>query len=252
MTPVESFEQFYKEELLPAMPQLKKTAASARSVGFIALGLAIILAILWFTNWFHPPGLLIFLFIVGIIVAFYFYQNSRENYIYKYKEAIVQKIINHIVPDAVYKAQTSISQKEYKASGLFRYYYDDFAGDDFISGVYNNVFFRCCDLDVSRKRSSRVFKGFFLNAKLGNTVKGGTYIWDRDFVQLPDSLYEEAYRMMPLPKVWKVPVNDVAFNKCFKVYSSYPAEAAMILTPLLINQMVNLRENYIQALLFLL
>jgi hypothetical protein len=243
MNALEDFEQFFREELLPAMPQLKAKAVSARVVGFVALGLAVVLVILWFSNWLHPSGLLIFLLIMGVIVALYFYQNSRENFIYQYKEAVVQKVINHLVPGAVYKPQISISQKEYKASGLFRHYYDDFSGDDFISGIYNNVSFRCGDLDVSRKRSSRIFKGFFFNAKISSTIRGGTYIWDRDFVQLPDSLLEEAYRMMPLPRVWKVPVTNADFNKCFKVYSSYPAEASVILTPGLITQMVNLRQK---------
>jgi hypothetical protein len=45
----------------------------------------------------------------------------------------------------------------------------------------------------------------------------------------------------PLPRVFKVPSGSDVFDKYFEVYSSYPAEAAVLLTQDRMQGMINLK-----------
>ena len=172
----------------------------------------------------------------------YFYSKRHDTFNDDYKELIVKKIIDHVLPGTSYKPDFCVSQKEYKVSGLFRTWYDDYFGDDFMEGIYKNIPFRCSGLETKYENNVTIFKGFFLNIRLSNLFAGGTYIWDRDFEQLPASMMDD-YRMMPLPHVVRIPITGNNFNQYFSVCSTTPYEAVSLLSAERIRQIFELRQK---------
>lgn len=244
MTPLESFEEFYKKDFLPAIPQLKKAANTADSMAFAGAGFILVAIFLFIVSpgiFSGYSGIIILLALVAAIIAFYKYAKRRDAFDYRYKDLVVKKIIDKIIPGSVYKPDGYLSHKDYKASGLFRYYYDDYTGDDFISGVYNNVPFRCSGLETRYENNAIIFRGFFYVFNISSMIRGGTYVWCSDFEQLPVSMMDD-YRMMPLPHVHRVPVNGKVFNDYFSVCSTLPSEAGWLLSTERLSQMIRLRE----------
>jgi hypothetical protein len=246
MTPLEEFENFYIQKLQPVMGKLKKECSSADNWGYVALFSFIIALISGITALRNSrvsfAGILSITSLGATIVSVYLFTKRNDNFTDDYKQLIVKEIINHVIPGAMYKPDFCISQKEYKASGLFRIWYDDYSGDDFIEGTYKNVSFRCSGLETSYENNATIFKGFFFNGKISSAVMGGTYIWDSNFEQLPATLMDE-YRMMPLPRVARVAVSNNTFNNYFSVCSTIPYEALTLLTTERINQMINLKKK---------
>jgi len=245
------FETFYQTRLQPSLGGLKLQNDEAQKwkVAGIAFALFSICA---FALGLTYVGIL---FILIVILSIYKYTKGTDSYIEKYKETIINEIINFIQPGFTYKPKNYVSSKEYKASGLYRYIYKNYDGDDHIQGNYKGVNFHCSEIETSYDThqempirnmrnggSLTIFKGLFFVAVINN-FRGGTYIWTRGDEQLAASIMDEHYRMFPLPHVYKLKVAHEEFNNYFSAYSSYPAEADILLTQEMVQHIVNFRKQ---------
>jgi hypothetical protein len=86
-----------------------------------------------------------FLFIVMVPAIVSLIKYTQKNDVFKrdFKEFIIKEIINNISPGIIYKPDESITEREYKASSLFRRYFDYFDGSDYMEGMINNVSPHC-------------------------------------------------------------------------------------------------------------
>ena len=107
MTALEEFENFYTTELLPVMDKLKAECASADNWGYIALFSFFLFAALGIAsltqNGLHATGIISIAAGVLGIVSVYFYSKRNDTFSDDYKELIVKKIIDHVLPGTSYK-----------------------------------------------------------------------------------------------------------------------------------------------------
>lgn len=252
------FESFYKEKLDPLMPQLKKEARGTDAWGYAIFFflILIILAAYWHfqLNKIENIGTVFLLLFIGIGISIYNYGTRANRFDDDYRNLLIREIINHILPGTTYLPDSCINEVNYKKSCLCRYPYSAFEGSDLMKGNYKGVNFHCSQVESADTNTidsvgvstdaTDIFNGLFLIVPISNGYSGGTYIWPRGGEQLPVSIMDEAYRLMPMPRTWDVPFNDPAFNEYFRVCSTYPDEAREILTPVIRAKMVALTEEF--------
>lgn len=251
MERIKDFETFYKTKLLHFINDLELQRNEAGKWSFAGTGF-ILLAICCFFIYQVVAGIV---FSILIFFSFYKYTKKKEAFDDNYKKTIINEIINFINPGLSYKPDTYVSSKEYRASGLYRYKYNNYDGDDYIEGDYKNVNFHCSEIETSfdsyqdvplrsiqNGNSLIIFKGLFFVARI-NYFKGGTYIWNRGDEQLAVSIMDEHYRLFSLPRVYRIKVAHEQFNKYFSVYSTYPAEAEVLLNQEMLQRITDFRKQ---------
>lgn len=257
MEPVKDFETFYSLRLLPYLEKLKEQRNEMynwKMLGILSAAGVFLCFISFQTNLISDSLLLVFLFFVVLLVSIYFYTKRSDQYLDNFKEKVIGQIITTLNPSAVYKPMGFVSQKEYRASGLYRRKYTQFDGDDYWEGVYKNVPFHCSEIETKYEDSSgivhHIFKGLFFSARLNKSFKGRTYVWAKGDEQLPVSIADEHARMIQLPDVRKFNMNDVTFNQYFSVYGLDASEAAFIIDPPMMQHMLKLRAQLHRKIVF--
>jgi hypothetical protein len=213
MDQIPDFDSFYTLKLAPHIDQLRaecKTADTWGIIGLISFVVAIIMIYLGLQlKLFKGYDGFLFIVMVPAIVSLIKYTQKNDVFKRDFKEFIIKEIINNISPGIIYKPDESITEREYKASSLFRRYFDYFDGSDYMEGMINNVSFHCSEICTQHDDGTRqitIFKGLFFVVKISEHFTGGTYAWARGEEQLPATIYEEEYLLMHMP-----PVHDIRF-----------------------------------------
>ncbi len=245
------FENFYNTHLAPSSKQLRGDAKRVDSWHLIAAlaGLAILATAFGFASGYFSgatTGLLFGLLIAVFVVACFKMGTQNNKFADDIKATVISKIIDHLCPGVQYHPDSFIDAAEYKASSLFRHYYDHYDGGDLVQGVIDTVPFRCSDLfttfDFGRGQAP-VFRGLFFSAKINPRFDGCTYIWPWDRVQLPASIMDEAYRLDPMPHVSDIHTGDSEFENYFRVCSNTPKLAQEILSEKMMDNMLRLAKG---------
>jgi hypothetical protein len=119
-----------------------------------------------------------FILIAPALVSFFKYTKKNDLFKKDFKTFVIKEIINHVSPGIIYKPDQLITEREYKASSLFRRYFDYFDGSDYMEGVINNVSFHCSEICTQYDDGTRqitIFKGLFFVVKINDRFTGGTY-----------------------------------------------------------------------------
>ncbi|MFT3682289.1 MAG: DUF3137 domain-containing protein [Ferruginibacter sp.] len=236
MEEISSFDEFYDIKLKPYLGALKKQSRAAGYWG-IAMVVHVILVIPALVyglaeasgargNW------IIAMTIALAIISIYKYTSLNDNYESNFKDQVIRQVIHFIHPGLLYKPDNYIPVSTYKKSSLYRSYYEYYEGNDLIEGTYRNVPFQCSALSVSKSRGRQsyltVFTGLFFAAPV--RVSGCTYVWLKGHEQLPTSIADERYRLLPMPNVVKMDCRNGEFEKYYAVYTNDVAEAENLLT----------------------
>lgn len=247
---IKNFEVFYEVKLLPYIHKLKVQ----RRLASFWFGITAILGCTFLPFFALVVGTqtetstkLVFAGIT-ILLLFCIHQCTKNKDAFEdgFKEIIIGQIINFIHPGLSYKSGISVSSVDYKNSCLFRNNYYNYGGDDLVSGVYKNVNFKCSELSVSELRrdyTDTIFHGLFFAARLNTDFSGGTYIWRNNNIQLPATIADEHYRMMPMPEVTRVDLLNGSFEKYYSVYTTDINEASAIVTNEMMDRIMNFREQ---------
>jgi hypothetical protein len=234
MEQIKSFDEFYEVKLKPYLTDLQRQNKSAGYWG-IAMFISVLLLV---------PGLVLGTTILGgwtitsalllVVACVYNYTKINDAYENNFKKQVISQIIDFINPALLYKPNEHIHSSLYKHSSLFRKNYEYYEGDGLIEGSYKNVAFKCSELDVSNSGGGPdhrfIFKGLFFAAPINRKFNGGTYIWSRGVEQLPVSIADERYRLMPMPHIVKINFTNGIFEKHYSVFGTDVYEASEILT----------------------
>ena len=143
---------------------------------------------------------------------------------------------------------------EYRSSDLFRKSFDRYKGDDLISGVIENTDFRCSELHTEykttttdskgnrRTRWHTIFRGLFFHADFNKEFLGKTYVTPDLMEKIFGSFGRRIQKFTGNAALVKL--ENPVFEKYFVVHATDQIEARYILTPTMMEAMVNLRETY--------
>jgi len=256
MKSTEELHQLYESDLKPALEAIEGRRKSI----LIKYTISIIGMLASFMAAFFLAEKYIFVFYLAIaaiigLMAFLFLVVKKEQKEYRaiYKRDVVKAIVKLINPDWQYDSEGRISSNDYRNSQLFAKSWDKYEGDDLVSGVIEKTDFQFSELhtqyktiktDSEGKREEdwhTIFKGLFAHADFNKEIKGRTFILpesaSKSFSKYGDDISSAGETKL-------VKLENPEFEKAFKVYSTDQIESRYILTPTMMESIVNIYKKY--------
>ncbi|HSH51857.1 MAG TPA: DUF3137 domain-containing protein [Bacteroidales bacterium] len=192
-------------------------------------------------------GVLIVLFGLGYTVIIYF------KYRKQFKDKVVSKVINLINPDFHYNANRHIEVNEFNDSKIFSTKAERCNGDDYVSGKIEKTDFKFSELNAHYKTVSTedgkkktewhsIFRGLFFHAVFNKSIQGTTHVLPDKAERLLGKFGQKLQKNKSRGELVKL--EDLEFEKHFVVYSSSQIEARYILTPVMMESMVEICKKY--------
>lgn len=151
----------------------------------------------------------------------------------EYKNVYVLNFLKQNFEDIIYKPEEGINKKEIKKYNTLNLG-DRFTSNDYIYGTYKNVKFEQSDIHIQKKYEEEdkdgnkiitwetIFEGRYMIFDFNKNFKANVQVISNNFTKssLPHSKNNK-----------KVKLEDIEFNKMFKIYSEIEHDAFYILTP---------------------
>lgn len=250
----ENLKQLYETELktsIAGIDDKRKAVVKSFATMFV-------LIILMFASFVLIPPNFYLSVIVGIILiiaAIVFFVKGVYRFLKfrsEYKSSVVKKVVQFINPKFMYDANKHISLNNFMMSKLGSNKINKAVGDDYVCGIIDKTVFEFSELiaqyewedtDHDGKKVMRVenhFNGLFFLADFNKHIQGETFVMpdtvERILGKFGQSLQKSA-------KGDLVKLENPEFEKLFAVFSSYQNEARYILTPAIMEGMVNIRKK---------
>ncbi len=263
MPDIKNFEDFYALKVAPNAGRFRQEGESNdvwKIIMYISIPLTLFsLLVIMLNGTGEYSGAFVGMLIAFTLFSIYRFTSTDNRYVNDFKETVIKEIISYLHPGLVYKPGEMITEQEYRQSGLFRWRFEYYEGDDYIEGVYKNVSFHCSEIktsiDVTRRSDvvwgmtkgadqyGVIFKGLFFTAKVNDAFTGGTYVWIRGKEQLGTSVADEEYRMFRFPRTVHVNTGNAMFDSVYSVYSTNPAEAHAIINNEMMDCLLRFRSQ---------
>ncbi len=222
---------------------------------FLAVALVIYTVILVVLDDTNPIGLLPLLFaalciIVSIVINNIGYADKRS-FKASFKSKIVQALLNDTYEKVLYKPESSINESEITESKLARKP-DRFVGEDFVSGIYQNIRFRSSEVILKQRRTS--------STKYGTTTTYVPYFTGRWYIFEFRKSFKEQLRVIEndfsnwgfAPSGFhKIETESIGFNNEFRIESTNQEFAFYIITPQMIESLKIIERNFKGSISFL-
>lgn len=200
--------------------------------------------------------MIFFILCLGVGVSLYL---DYTKYRREFKAKVIAQVIKVINCKFSYQAKEYIRREEFDRSVLFtQSKVNVYRGDDYVSGVINNVPFRFSEVNAKRttgsgksKRTHRIFHGLYIVIQSPKKFeKGHTVIYPDiaekslgklvgKFLQKKRSLFSDLNL---------VSLEDPLFEREFAVYAHDQIESRYILTPDIMENLVRFLKRYKRAL----
>ncbi|QVK21487.1 DUF3137 domain-containing protein [Mycoplasmatota bacterium] len=198
-----------------------------------------LLAIIGFLGGFaQGSGSPIFYFLIFIGVILIIIGSSKvRNLSIEFKNKFLVELLNKKFTNVIFDASNGISRSEVrKAEMLPRG--DRFKSNDYISAEYDGVNFKMSDILIQERHSDgkntryvTVFKGPFMEFDFHKEVVGKMQVREKSRISLFDR-YE------------RIKLEGVEFNKTFKVYATDSHTAFYVLTPTIMEKLIEIENDY--------
>jgi hypothetical protein len=197
-----------------------------------------------------------------LFLIFYVYQTSerKKEYRSSFKSNVVAEIVNQINSEWQYQSDSHIGEDTYQRSGLFTHHYDRYSGDDFVTGKIDRTDFQFSELHTQYKQVTygakgqrheqwiTIFKGLFMHADFNKEFKGTTYVLPDTAERLLGRFGQSLQKLSSRGELVKL--ENPEFEKRFVVYGSDQVEARYILTPTMMETMVNFSNRFNDSVYF--
>ncbi len=248
MVGLEKLRHLYNTQLKESIKGMEELRNKAK----ISYSIAIILGV---ASYFLYQS---FLFIVfGVSLAgtiFFFIRAGFINFKYRieYKSQVVKNVVHLINPDYEYKPDGHISLEEFNSSKLLTIEPNLCKGDDYVCGFVEKTFFEFCefvaqskfntkDKDGSKRENvTTLFSGMFFIIDFNKNINGETFVVPDNAERLLGKFGQE---FQSSSRGELVKLENIEFEKHFAVFSTNQVEARYILTPAMMEALVNIR-NY--------
>ncbi len=214
-------------------------------LGLVVLGLALVLfeVIRFRDNYMFLILILApaIIFIIPAIIS----SSLKGKWVDRYKDEVLKPIVEAEFPDITYDDDHHISEQMFNASNLFTNP-DRFNGEDLFSGKLESTSFSFSEIHAEEKHETKdkdgnkttwyttIFRGLFLIADFNKEIQNETYV------------YSSGGKWFSRFK--RVKLEDPVFEDRFNVYSDDQVEARYILTPKMMQRIVELEDRFGQNL----
>jgi hypothetical protein len=191
-------------------------------------------------GWIFPVSLLLLVAAIGIAIKRYALPGvtAHVNYRARFKKDVVAEIFRAVMPRASYSPDSYIKPEIFHQSAIFNPS-GNLRGDDLVRGHIGGTPFEACELSSmhssnDNKKPPEGFHGIFFHIDFNKTIHGHTIVQPQNAVGL---------RLKSRSGLSRVALEDPVFEARFEVYSSNPVEARYILTPALMERIVEVQSQ---------
>ncbi len=238
--------RLYQEKLEPELKKMEKARKEQLKSHRLQLFIFIMFGLSMFVPaslvpWFYKIPLIIVVFITGVVVISLNTSKSRA-YTQNYKTKIVQEVLHFINPDYKYFPEGSIKRDDYLKSGLYSDG-NEYEGEDYVTGVAGKTPFQFAELYVyseGDKSTTIYFSGIFFIAEFNKHLHEKTFVFPEkskiNILTKREKTHFGDYERLTL--------ENPKFEEVFSVYGSSQQEARYILTPAMMEAMLDIHNKY--------
>lgn len=192
-------------------------------------------------------------FAIIALYQFYRFSQKKQDYAAEFKNCVIRELVALIDPHLDYFPHRHIDENEYRAADIFRNRIDRFQGDDLVEGTFGATRFRFSELihqekhettDSKGRKQTRwvtIFQGLFFIADFNKHFLGKTYV-------VPDARGSflgigKLFEKWSFGRGSIVELENPEFERLFTVYGTDQVEARYILSPSLMERLVNFRNK---------
>jgi hypothetical protein len=193
------------------------------------------------------------LLLIGMIVLLVFpagkLNRTYRKWYTRFKQDIIGSTIRFIHPDLQFDHNRGISREVFRGSRIYLQSFNKYMTDDLVWGKVDATdisFAEVHAIQVTRSKNNRsettIFRGVFFVADFHKHFHGQTYV-------LPDMAERHLgglgrfLQSINMARPSAVRMEDTDFESFFSVYSTDQVEARYLLTPVLMEQLVALRQR---------
>ena len=231
----------------------KKRSATNKTM--IAVGVGAVLTIISFFIT-QEPAVLLFGAAGSVIVAVATWYLSgggiTKIYLDLYKREVFTRITQHLAPGMSYHPESGVSEATFEQSGLCSSRIDRYHAEDYFEGMVGKTKVIFSEVHAERRDTSTDSKGRRTHRWV-TVFRGIVFLADfhKDFhgqVKIETDVAEASFgwlgRKMQGLSSGLVRLENPAFEKAFKVTATDAVEAAYLLTPVMQEKMLALREQW--------
>lgn len=271
----EEFQAFYTSVLMPIVETLEKERKEIVKKIYLAGAAAVVFIVLYSvsnesivtekklgpngpTQYTYSGGISGSLFYIGIAGAlgyFFWFRPRSKNFKHQFKGEVISRMVKFADESLAYNPESGISRSEFEQSTIFNTSGDRYSCEDLVSGKLGDTAIRFSEVHTQRKQEIKskdsssgltrwvtLFKGVIFIADFNKHFKGRTMVLtdqaEKAFGSLGTVLQKMNATRAPLVKM-----ENTNFEKAFVVYSSDVIEAHYILTPSLMERILNLKSK---------
>jgi hypothetical protein len=256
MKSIEELKELYESQLKPSLQSLESQRKKLMFKHiFYIVGIALSFLLGFLLN--GRSQIIFFASVAGVItfiVLLVMLKKNKNLYRNEFKLKVVKEIVHLIDPDWNYQPDGRISESSYRASELFPSQYDRYKGDDLVTGIIEKTDFRFSELHTEYETESTdsegdkktewhtIFKGIFGHADFNKEIQGKTIVVPDSAERLFGRFGNKLQKMSGRGKLIKL--ENTEFEKKFAVYGSDQIESRYVMTPAMMEAMLNIRNNF--------
>ncbi len=259
----EEFIGFIDNNLSSSLGDLEELRKSIKSgylnwISVFLLGGGIVLAakFVMHLKWLLWPSLALFLVALIFIILV---QKPMKEFRARYKSDVISRIIEFIQPGLSYMPQAMISEHEFRHSGLFLKEPDRYHGEDMVSGTVGKTDMKFSEVRAQYKTETRdskgnrhtqwhdIFRGIFFVADFNKDFATRTLVLPDKAEKLFGSFLGSAFQKMNKFRGELVKLENPEFEKEFAVYGEDQIESRYVITPDLMEKILDFRKKHRQS-----
>jgi len=250
----ENLKQLFDAELKPSIEgiETKRKGVLRSFIVMLVIIASILPVVLLVTPQLYLNVIVLFVLIIAATVFFVKGAVRFLKFRSEYKSSVVKKVVQFINPNYHYDANKHISLNDFMMSKLANNKVNKAIGDDYVCGKIDKTVFEFSELVAQNeyettdsegkkvKQTDTHFNGLFFLADFNKHIQGETFV-------MPDTaerlLGKFGQSLQKSSKGDLVKLENPEFEKYFAVFSTNQTEARYILTPTMMEGMVNIRKK---------
>ncbi len=256
----EELRTLYEAKLKPRMARQESDRKLIKLLYILTICL-LILALISFIFLGDIGNTLMLFFVFSGAVSWIKHDRAYKEYKKTFKSNVVKEIVKLINSEYLYDAKNHISEQDYNASGLFDYGYERYRGDDLITGIIDKTPFSFSEFKIEKTKNSKKLKKGSQKNQPKNTgiitewesiLQGEFFVaeFNKNLSERSFVVPEKAHANLMGKEKTKIDnygelikLENPEFEKVYSVYGSSQQEARYVLTPKMMEAMLNIQKT---------
>jgi len=257
MKTLEEFRLFYDSDLTPVLKELEVKRKKGLKLAYLLILTVVSGIVASLISLISAPEvktiLIIIIALTALVLIVLFslkLSRIRKTIKKEYKQRIIRSMISFIDPHLNYKPEGRISESTFNGSKIFLKDPDRYNGDDLVEGMIGKTDVEFSELhaeyyttnDKGNKQYHTIFRGIFFIADFHKNFIGETIV-------LPDTAEKlfgklgTMFQKMNVVRPKLVKLENPEFEKAFAVYGTDQIEARYILTPSMMERIMDFKNK---------